>query len=80
MGSEVKAFLDEMLPRQLAAEHALCRGDDGPRSGTWSQRDPVTLLGAGVPLRRGWPEVSATFRWLAGRFTELRDYEFELLV
>jgi ketosteroid isomerase-like protein len=39
----------------------------------------LTLLGAGVAVRRGWPEVSGTFRWLAGRFTELRDYEFELL-
>jgi len=79
MITEVEGFLGEMLPRQLAAEHALCRGDAGPRSGTWSQCDPVTLFGAGVSVRRGWNEVSGTFRWLADRFSELRDYEFELV-
>jgi ketosteroid isomerase-like protein len=79
MVTEVEGFLGEMLPRQLAAEHALCRGDAGPRSGTWSQRDPVTLFGAAVQVRRGWDEVSGTFRWLADRFSELHDYEFELV-
>jgi len=77
--SEVDAFLDEMLPRQLAAERALCGGDDRPRASTWSQRDPVTLFGGGVVLRRGWDEVSAVFRWLAGRLTALRAYDFELV-
>jgi ketosteroid isomerase-like protein len=79
MVSEVEEFLDGMLPQQLAAEHALCRGDAGPRSGTWSQRDPVTLFGAAVPIRRGWDEISATSHWLASRFSDLRDYEFELV-
>jgi ketosteroid isomerase-like protein len=82
MVSEVEDFLDGMLTRQLAAEHALCRGDAEARSGTWSQRDPVTLFGAAVPIRRGWDEVSSTFRWLANRFSrfsDLRDYEFELV-
>lgn len=79
MVSEVDEFLAGMLPRQLAAEHALCRGDAGPRSETWSQRDPVTLFGALVPVRRGWDEVSGTFQWLADRFSDLRDYQFELL-
>lgn len=79
MLSEVDEFLDEMLPRQLAAEQALCRGDAGPRSGTWSQRDPVTVFGAAGGLRRGWDEVSSTSRWIASRFSGLRDYEFELV-
>jgi ketosteroid isomerase-like protein len=79
MGAEVDEFLARMLPRQLAAEHALCGGDAGPRSTTWSQRDPVTLFGAAVAVRAGWDDVSATFHWLADRFSGLRDYEFELL-
>ena len=79
MLSDAERFLGEMLPRQLAAERALCRGDAGPRSGMWSHRDPVTLFGAAVPSRRGWAEVSSTFRWLAGRFSDLREYEFELV-
>jgi ketosteroid isomerase-like protein len=76
---EVDHFLAAMLPRHLAAEHALCRGDADPRSETWSHRDPVTLFGAAVPVRRGWDDVSRTFRWLAGRFSELHHYEFELV-
>jgi ketosteroid isomerase-like protein len=79
MISDVDEFLDAMLPRQLTAEQALCRGDAGPRSETWSQRDPVTVFGAARGLRRGWEEVSSTFRWIAGRFCGLRDYEFELV-
>jgi ketosteroid isomerase-like protein len=77
--SEVEEFLAGMLPRQLAAEHALCRGDAAPRSGTWSQHDPVTLFGAAVPVRSGWDQVNGTFHWLAGRFSDLRDYQFELI-
>jgi ketosteroid isomerase-like protein len=79
--AEVEAFLGEMLPRQLDAEHALCRGDAEARARTWSQSDPVTLFGAAVPLRRGWVEVNSTFHWLARRFrsAELRDYDFELV-
>jgi ketosteroid isomerase-like protein len=79
MASEVEEFLSVMLPRQLAAEHALCRGDAGPRTGTWSRHDPVTLFGAGAAVRRGWAEVGETSRSLAERFSELRDYRFELL-
>lgn len=79
MVAEVDDFLATTLPRQLAAEHALCRGDAESRTATWSQRDPVTLFGAAVPVRQGWDEVSAVFRWLAGRFSELRDYDFELV-
>ena len=79
MVSDVEEFLGGMLPRQLAAEHALCRGDAGLRWETWSQRDPVTLFGAAAPVRRGWAELSSTFRLLASRFSDLRDYEFELV-
>lgn len=79
MVTEVDRFLESMLPRQLAAEHALCQGDAAPRSDTWSQSDPITLFGAAVPVRSGWDDVSGVFDWLAGRFTELRDYRFELV-
>ncbi|MHC1560782.1 YybH family protein [Actinomycetospora sp. C-140] len=79
MLTEVSEFLDAMLPRQLAAERALCGGDAGPRAKTWSHCDPVTLFGATRPVMRGWDEVEATSRWLAGRFTGLRDYDLELI-
>jgi len=79
MVSEVEGFLADMLPRQLAAEDALCRGDARPRSETWSQNDPVTLFGAAAPLRRGWAELLPTFQWVAARFSDLREYDFELI-
>lgn len=50
--SEVEQFPTGMLPRQLAAEHALCRGDVEPSSVTWSQRDPVTVA---VGASGTWP-------------------------
>jgi ketosteroid isomerase-like protein len=79
MPAAVDDFLAQMLPRQLAAERAFCDGDPGRRSTTWSQRDPVTLFGALVPVRSGWDEVSRTFDWVASRFSDLHDYEFELV-
>ena len=73
-------FLAEMLPRQLDAERALCRGDAEPRWHTWSHKDPVTLFGAvEVPLRQGWDEVSGLFKELAASFSRLDAYEFELV-
>jgi ketosteroid isomerase-like protein len=73
-------FLAEMLPRQLAAEKALCQGDVEPRRQTWSHHEPVTVFGAaGIPLRRGWDEVSTLFKDLAARFSGVDAYEFELI-
>jgi ketosteroid isomerase-like protein len=79
MATELDDFLADMLPRQLAAEHALCRGDAGPRDRTWSPHDPVTLFGAAVPVRQGWDDVSDTFRSVAARFSGLQAYDLELL-
>lgn len=79
MVAATEEFLDAMLPRQLAAERALCNGDAGPRRGTWSHHDPVTIFGAGVVLRSGWAEVEATARGLAERFTALHAYELDLV-
>jgi ketosteroid isomerase-like protein len=39
-------FLDWFNTTWRAAEHALHDGDAGPRSTTWSEREPVTLFGA----------------------------------
>jgi ketosteroid isomerase-like protein len=79
--AEVDEFLEEMLPRQLEGERALCHGDAGSRKETWSQHDPVTLFGAAVALRRGWSEIDETFHWLAGRFDgkRLEHYDLELV-
>ena len=44
-----------------------------------SIEDPVTVFGAGVPLRRGWDEVSETLRWSELRWSNGTDYRFELV-
>jgi ketosteroid isomerase-like protein len=76
---EVAAFLAATLDTQIAAERALHNGDIEPRLSTWSHRDPVTLFGAGVPVRSGWANVRPVFDWLATTFTACDDYEFELI-
>lgn len=45
----------------------------------WSQKDPVTLLGAFGVARSGWREVEETFHWVASRFSDCTDYQFEVI-
>ncbi len=39
--SDVRQFLDEMMPRIHRAEIALHNGDAGPRVEMWSHADPI---------------------------------------
>ncbi len=66
--SEVDDFLAAVLPRQHSAEQALVNGDAGPRSTFWSDREPVTILGAARDAL-GRKQVEQTFGWLASMFT-----------
>jgi ketosteroid isomerase-like protein len=79
--NEVDEFLADVLPRQEEEERALRNGDPEPRLRMWSSNDPVTLLGAAGAsgTGSGWERVSAMFRWIASRFSDCREYEFELL-
>jgi ketosteroid isomerase-like protein len=77
--TERDAFLEATLDAQIRAEVALHNGDVTPRLSTWSHRDPLTVFGAGVPLRRGWDDVHEVFEWVADRFEACDDYEFELV-
>jgi ketosteroid isomerase-like protein len=72
-------FLRAVLPAYVKAEQALHSGDVTPRLSTWSQRDPVTLFGAGVAYRSGWTDVRGVFDWLATTFTGCDDFDVELL-
>ncbi len=65
--------------RRLAAEHAMHQGGAEPRLAIWSRHDPVSLFGAAVPIRTGWPDVSRTFRWVASRFSDSADYRFDVV-
>jgi ketosteroid isomerase-like protein len=76
---ELDRFLETTLDAQIRAEMALHNGDVRPRLSTWSHHDPVTLFGAGVPLRTGWADVRPVFDWLATTFAACDDYDFELV-
>jgi hypothetical protein len=76
--SDVKPFLDEMLPRIHEAETALHNGDAGPRFEMWSHTDPVTVFGAAFsPV--GWAEVGPMFERLASHFSNCRSCVWEVV-
>jgi ketosteroid isomerase-like protein len=77
--SDVDDFVEATLQRQREAEIALHEGDVEPRVAMWSHEDPVTLFGAYGVAKQGWAELEETFRWLAGRFSGLEDYDYELV-
>lgn len=60
------------------AEVALHNGDAGPRRALWSQREPVSVLGAWRDAH-GQDEVNALFAHLAASFSDCTSYRFELL-
>ena len=67
--SEVDDFLAAVLPRQHAAETALLNGDAGPRRAFWSEREPVTIWGAGRDTRNR-PETDEGFDLLEKLFSD----------
>jgi ketosteroid isomerase-like protein len=75
---DLDAFLASVLPRQIEAEEAIHNGDPDPRLAMWSDRDPVTLLGAAVS-KNGADDTREFFRALAARFSDCTSYRFELL-
>ena len=77
--SELDDFITNTLARQIKAEEAIHNGNVEPRLEMWTTREPVTLFGAGVPLKRGSDEVTRAFRWLASRFSNCTVYRFELI-
>jgi len=66
------------LPTLEAADTALHNGDARARAALWSRDDPVTLFGAAV-TRTGWDEISATFDWLATRFSDCASFAYEVV-
>jgi ketosteroid isomerase-like protein len=77
--SALDDFLSATLPRLMQEEEALHNGDVEPRLAIWSRKDPVTVFGALGPNRSGWDKVSQSFRWVAARFSNCREYTFELV-
>ena len=77
--SEVQEFLDEVVPRQQAADYAIHDGDPEPRKALWSHEDPVTVLGAFGVAASGWSERREVFDWLATVFTGCESFELEII-
>ena len=77
--SELDEFLSTTLARQIKAEETLHNGNVEPRLEMWTTRDPVTVFGAGVPLKSGSDEVTPAFRWVASLFSNCTAYSFELI-
>lgn len=75
---EVDDFLAAVLPRQREVETALHRGDAGPRKAFWSDKEPVTVLGAARSARNR-AELDELFDWLAARFSNGDPAQFEVV-
>ncbi len=76
---ETWAFLDDLWPRQLAAERAIHDGDAAPRKQLWSHEDPLTLLGAYMARREGWENLDGDFDRVASWFSDCTSYDVELV-
>lgn len=75
---DVDDFLAEVLPRQHEAETAIHRGDAGPRKALWSEKEPVTVLGAARSARNR-AELDDLFDWLASRFSNGQPAQFDVI-
>jgi ketosteroid isomerase-like protein len=76
--NDTEEFLKSVLPRLLEADTALHSGDATPRKAMWSTTDPVTLFGAAM-MTTGWPEIEATFDWLATQFSDCTAFDIEVV-
>ena len=77
--SELDDFLENFLPQQIAAEEALHNGDVEPPDEAVDPERPGVADGRLGPERGGWDDVGETFGWVASRFSNCSDYEFELV-
>ena len=76
--SEREEFLTWVRTTLRDAEVAIHNGDASLRRAIWSERDPVTLLGA-VTNAYGQEPLDELFTRLAHNFSNCTSYEFELV-
>jgi ketosteroid isomerase-like protein len=72
-------FLDWVKSRLRDAEIALHNGDAAPRLAIWSDRDPITVLGAWKSAT-GQQEVRDLFAGLQDTFADCGSYSYEIVV
>lgn len=73
-----ESFLEWFNTTWHMAEDALHQGDPGPRSGTWSEREPVTLFGAWYNATDP-TSARAVFQRLAESFSGLESSDIDLV-
>jgi ketosteroid isomerase-like protein len=79
MSRQLQAFLDEWIPVQQSTGIDVHSGDPSSWVTAWSHQEPVTVFGAGVRCRRGWPDVHRTIAWVASTFVDCQVYDYELI-
>ncbi len=78
--ADLEDFHRDFLPRFIDAQRRYHSGDAEPNNALWSTRDPVSLFAARGLSGVGTADVTKTFRLVASWFSDLRSYEWELLV
>ena len=76
--SDHDEFLAWVRSRLRDAEIALHDGDARPRLEIWSDREPVTVLGAWKSATRR-PEVEELFESLEQTFSDCTSFQFDLI-
>jgi len=79
MSQQLQAFLDVWSPTQISTGRDMHSGDPSSWIQAWSHQEPVSVFGAGVRGRSGWDAVLRTITWVASRFEDCSDYEYELI-
>lgn len=77
---DVEDFHADFLPRFIDAQRAFHDGDAEPNNTLWSTTDPVSLFAARGLSGIGTEDVTETFRFVASWFSDVRSYEWELLI
>lgn len=77
--AEPEDFYRDFLPRFIEAQRDFHNGDPEPNMALWSTTDPVTLFAIRGMRNTGTEQLTNTFRRVAGWFSDVRDYEWELV-
>jgi ketosteroid isomerase-like protein len=77
--TEYEDFHDDFLPRFIDSLRAFHDGDPDPHIALWSTNDPVTLFAIRGMRNSGTEALTATFRRVAGWFSDVAGYAWELV-
>jgi ketosteroid isomerase-like protein len=76
---EIDDFKSPFLPRFIGSLRDFHNGDPEPHIALWSSTEPVTLFAIRGMRNAGTEAVTATFRRVASWFSDVGDYEWDLI-